>query len=137
LRSSTSNPAMSSRSSSAARRSKGPAGQHRQSGSAGRAAQGSAAGRRELLPPGLAAVRGDGSAAHHGGTQGVGRHRLARSADQRARYLPQPQDRARQLERPGPGLPDPRGHEAADTGEGSGLGIEAEYEEAVRLFKCG
>jgi len=31
-----------------------------------------------------------------------------------ARYVPQPQDPDEQLERPGLGLPDPRGHETAD-----------------------
>ena len=31
-------------------------------------------------------------------------------------HLPQPQDPARQLERSGPGLPDPRGHETFHAG---------------------
>ncbi len=77
---------------------------------------GVAAGRRELLPPGPADVRGDGAAALHGGAQRGGRRRPGRATDQRAGHLPQSQDPSRQLERPGPGLPDPRVHEAADAG---------------------
>ena len=94
--------------------SQGPAGQHRQPGSTGRAARGCAAGRRELLPPGPAIVRGNKPEAVNGGAQRGGGHGSGRAADQRARYLPQPQDPSRELERPGPGLPDPRGHETAD-----------------------
>jgi len=59
--------------------------------------------------------RRDGSAAIHGGTQRSGRRWLGRATNQRARNLPQPQDPARQLERPCLGLPDSRGHEAVDT----------------------